>query len=76
MWEFLCGAIHRRPVPPPFSGGEDTAAWKQYDAVELIKAYSGPDLHILADQVPPQGIDYGHGFLITHSHEWTGWSKV
>merc|ERR1711939_165163 len=30
--------------------GEDTSAWKQYDATELIKNYSGPDLHILCDQ--------------------------
>lgn len=30
--------------------GEDQAAWKQYDATELIKAYNGRDLHILCDQ--------------------------
>lgn len=30
--------------------GSDTEAWKQYDACELIKAYSGRNLHILCDQ--------------------------
>lgn len=29
--------------------GEDKAAWKQYDATELIKDYKGKDLHILCD---------------------------
>jgi len=30
--------------------GEDVEQWKQYDATELVKQYSGPDLHILCDQ--------------------------
>lgn len=34
----------------PLYLGEDKEAWKQYDATELIKKYSGKDLHILCDQ--------------------------
>jgi S-formylglutathione hydrolase len=34
----------------PLYLGEDTEAWKQYDATELIKTYKGKDLHILCDQ--------------------------
>lgn len=30
--------------------GDNTEAWKQYDATELIKSYKGRDLHILCDQ--------------------------
>ena len=30
--------------------GEDRAAWKAYDACELIRTYTGPDLHLLVDQ--------------------------
>jgi len=30
--------------------GSDQKAWSQYDACELIKNYTGPDLHILCDQ--------------------------
>jgi len=30
--------------------GDDTEAWKQYDATELIKSYKGRDLHIVCDQ--------------------------
>jgi len=30
--------------------GEDKATWAQYDATELMKKYSGKDLHILCDQ--------------------------
>lgn len=35
-----------------FSGylGPDEEEWKKYDATELVKAYKGPDLHILVDQ--------------------------
>ena len=34
-----------------FSGylGTDEAAWKAYDATELMKTYSGPPIHILID---------------------------
>eukprot|EP01025_Chloroclados_australasicus_P019307 TRINITY_DN20530_c0_g1_i2.p1 TRINITY_DN20530_c0_g1~~TRINITY_DN20530_c0_g1_i2.p1 ORF type:complete len:284 (+),score=34.03 TRINITY_DN20530_c0_g1_i2:96-854(+) len=35
--------------------GEDEEAWKQYDAVELLKSYSGPKLSILADQGTEDG---------------------
>jgi len=30
--------------------GEDSEAWKQYDATELVKTYKGRNLHILCDQ--------------------------
>ncbi|KAK2078022.1 hypothetical protein QBZ16_003890 [Prototheca wickerhamii] len=30
--------------------GDDKEAWKQYDATELVKAYSGPQLAVLIDQ--------------------------
>lgn len=30
--------------------GEDPSSWKEYDACELVRAYKGPDLHILCDQ--------------------------
>lgn len=30
--------------------GDNTDAWKEYDACELIKSYKGRDLHILCDQ--------------------------
>jgi S-formylglutathione hydrolase len=30
--------------------GPDKEAWKEYDALELIKKYTGKDLHILCDQ--------------------------
>merc|ERR1719428_2485848 len=30
--------------------GEDTKAWEEYDATELMKKYTGKDLHILCDQ--------------------------
>lgn len=35
-----------------FSGylGEDRSAWAAYDATELVRAYQGPDLHLLVDQ--------------------------
>jgi len=35
-----------------FSGylGDDREAWKEYDACELIKKYSGPNLHLYVDQ--------------------------
>lgn len=39
--------------------GEDQAAWKQYDATELIKTYNGPDLHILCDQGAVDGFLVG-----------------
>lgn len=31
--------------------GEDRTAWAQYDSTELLKAYSGPILPMLVDQV-------------------------
>lgn len=34
----------------PLYLGNDQAAWKQYDAVELVKSYSGPPMHLLVDQ--------------------------
>eukprot|EP00842_Homolaphlyctis_polyrhiza_P002431 jgi/Hompol1/3189/HPOL_006394-RA len=33
-----------------YLGADDAAAWKQYDATELAKSYSGPQLDILVDQ--------------------------
>lgn len=30
--------------------GPDKEAWKQYDTCELLKTYTGPDLHFLVDQ--------------------------
>eukprot|EP01118_Nematostelium_gracile_P016340 TRINITY_DN6741_c0_g1_i3.p1 TRINITY_DN6741_c0_g1~~TRINITY_DN6741_c0_g1_i3.p1 ORF type:complete len:117 (+),score=25.84 TRINITY_DN6741_c0_g1_i3:1-351(+) len=30
--------------------GEDTKAWQQYDATELVSNYKGPNQHILIDQ--------------------------
>jgi len=35
-----------------FSGylGDDEASWKAHDATELIKQYTGPELHFLVDQ--------------------------
>lgn len=30
--------------------GDDQAAWKQYDTVELLKEYSGPPIRLLVDQ--------------------------
>lgn len=30
--------------------GSDSSTWKQYDAVELAKQYSGPKRHVLIDQ--------------------------
>jgi len=34
----------------PLYLGDDKETWKQYDATELMKKYSGKDLHILCDQ--------------------------
>jgi len=34
----------------PLYLGADEAAWKEYDAVELIKKYEGPPLRLLVDQ--------------------------
>merc|ERR1719272_762971 len=34
----------------PLYLGPDAESWKQYDTVELIKAYTGPHLRILVDQ--------------------------
>ncbi len=31
--------------------GEDRGTWTQYDATELLKSYTGPQLPILIDQV-------------------------
>lgn len=30
--------------------GDDQEAWKEYDATELMEAYTGPDLHLFIDQ--------------------------
>lgn len=45
------------PMVVPWGGkafplylSDDKETWKQYDATELIKSYSGRDLHILCDQ--------------------------
>jgi len=34
-----------------YLGDKDKEAWKQYDATELMKAYKGPHLPMLVDQV-------------------------
>lgn len=34
----------------PLYLGDDKETWKQYDAVELVKAYSGPPMRLLVDQ--------------------------
>lgn len=34
----------------PLYLGEDKEAWKEYDAVELIKKYTGPPIRLLVDQ--------------------------
>lgn len=34
----------------PLYLGADEATWKQYDAAELVKNYTGPPMHILVDQ--------------------------
>merc|ERR1719272_1381783 len=34
----------------PLYLGEDQATWKQYDAVELVKAYTGPPMRLFVDQ--------------------------
>jgi len=34
----------------PLYLGDDKESWKQYDAVELIKGYSGPPMRLLVDQ--------------------------
>lgn len=39
----------------PLYLGENKEAWKEYDTTELIKKYSGRDLHILCDQGTEDG---------------------
>eukprot|EP00746_Dinoflagellata_sp_MGD_P138386 gnl/MRDRNA2_/MRDRNA2_72033_c0_seq1.p1 gnl/MRDRNA2_/MRDRNA2_72033_c0~~gnl/MRDRNA2_/MRDRNA2_72033_c0_seq1.p1 ORF type:complete len:703 (+),score=132.00 gnl/MRDRNA2_/MRDRNA2_72033_c0_seq1:72-2180(+) len=34
----------------PLYLGADKEKWKQYDTVELVKAYNGPSMHLLVDQ--------------------------
>ncbi|CEM00666.1 unnamed protein product [Vitrella brassicaformis CCMP3155] len=48
----ICNPINCPWGQKAFKGylGDDTDAWKMYDAVELVKGYSGPDLHLLVDQ--------------------------
>lgn len=47
----ICNPIKVQWGQKAFSGylGKDEASWKQYDATELVKQYSGPSVPVLID---------------------------
>ena len=47
----ICNPINVQWGQKAFSGylGKDESSWKQYDATELVKQYSGPKVQVLID---------------------------